>query len=230
VPLVATGNSPKHTVKILIVDQHILFREGLQSLLSREPDMEVVGQTGTVQGAVEQAVRLKPDVVLIDTCLRDGSGLEALRQIKAQQPETRVVILSEQDSNENLLEAFRTGTNGYILKDTPIESLVAALRALGRGEPILSRLLTRRIVEEYARLGYESSGGDVSLDNLTARELEVLRHVGSGASNREIAARLSISEHTVKAHVRNVFEKLRLEKRSQMVNVSRRYIVVPATR
>jgi DNA-binding NarL/FixJ family response regulator len=217
-------------VKILIVDQHVLFREGLQSLLSREPDMDVVGQTGSVHGAVELVVSLKPDVVLIDTCLRDGSGLEALKLIRAQRPECSVVILSDQDSNENLLEAFRSGTNGYILKDTPIESLVTALRALGRGEPILSRLLLRRIVEEYARLGYEGNGKDISLDALTARELEVLRHVGTGASNREIAARLSISEHTVKAHVRNIFEKLGLEKRSQMVSVSRRHIGGPSSR
>ncbi len=211
-------------MKILIVDEHVLFREGLQSLLSLEPDVEVVGQTSTLQGAIEQVANSKPDVVLMDIRLRDGSGLEALKSIKAKYPECNVVILSDQDSNENLFEAFRSGSNGYVLKDTPIENLVTALRALARGEPILSRLLTRRLVEEYARLGYEGNRGDISLDSLTARELEVLRHVGTGASNREVAARLSISEHTVKAHVRNIFEKLRLEKRSQMVSVSRRYL------
>ena len=217
-------------MKILIVDEHVLFREGLQSLLSLEPDMEVVGQTSTVEGAIEQVASSKPDVVLMDISLRDGSGLEALKSIKAKYPECSVVILSDQDSNENLFEAFRSGSNGYVLKDTPIENLVTALRALMRGEPILSRLLTRRIVEEYARLGHEANRGDISLDSLTARELEVLRHVGTGASNREIAARLSISEHTVKAHVRNIFEKLRLEKRSQMVSASRRYVSRISTR
>jgi DNA-binding NarL/FixJ family response regulator len=212
------------TVKILIVDEHVLFREGLQSLLSLEPDMEVVGQTSTVQGAVEQVASSKPDVVLMDISLRDGSGLEALKSIKAKYPECGVVILSDQDSNENLYEAFRCGSNGYILKDTPIENLVTALRALARGEPILSRSLIRRIVEEYARLGDEGNRGDILLNSLTARELEVLRHVGTGASNREIAGRLSISEHTVKAHVRNIFEKLSLEKRSQMVSIARRHL------
>jgi len=216
-------------VKILIADEHVLFREGLQSLLSREPDMDVVGQTSTVQATVEQVVNLRPDVILLDISLQDGSGLEALRSIKTQIPECSVVILSDQDSNENLFEAFRSGGSGYVLKDTPIESLVTALRALARGEPILSRLLTRRIVEEYARLGYQGNKGELSLESLTARELEILRHVGTGASNREIAVRLSISEHTVKAHVRNIFEKLRLQKRSQMVGMSRRYLSKPPT-
>jgi DNA-binding NarL/FixJ family response regulator len=217
-------------VKILIADEHVLFREGLQSLLSREPDMDVVGQTSTVQATVEQVVKLKPDVVLLDINLQDGSGLEALRSLKTQIPECSVVILSDQDTNENLFDAFRSGGNGYVLKDTPIESLVTALRALARGEPILSRLLTRRIVEEYARQGYKGNQVELSLDSLTVRELEILRHVGTGASNREIAVRLSISEHTVKAHVRNIFEKLRLEKRSQMVGMSRRYLSRPSSR
>jgi DNA-binding NarL/FixJ family response regulator len=215
-------------MRILIADEHVLFREGLQSLLSREPDMEVVGQTSTVQGTVDQAASLMPDMVLMDIRLRDGSGLEALKSIKTQCPECRVVILSDHDSNENLFDAFRSGANGYILKDTPIEKLVNAMRAGRPGEPILSRLLTRRIVEEYARLGHEDNLGDISLDKLTSRELEVLRHVGTGAGNREIAARLTISEHTVKAHVRNILDKLGLKKRSQMVSVSRRNAVGPS--
>ena len=192
--------------------------------------MEVVGQSNTVQGAVEQAANLKPDVVLMDIRLRDGTGLEALKLIKSQGLECSVVILSDQDLNENLFEAFRSGANGYVLKDTPVENLLAALRALGRGEPILSRLLTRRIVEEYSRLSHMGNLGPVSLDKLTLRELEVLRHVGTGASNREIAARLVISEHTVKVHVRNILEKLRLKKRSQMVSVSLRHAVGPLVR
>src|SRR5262249_35175399 len=159
-------------MRILIPADQLLFRDGLQSLLSQEPNMDVVGQTNTVHGAVEQAAAVQPDVVLMDISLRDGSGLEALRAINTQQLPCSVVILSDQDTNENLSEAFRSGAAGYILKDTPVESLLAALRAVGRGERILSRLLTPRLVQEYARLGYEGNVASVSLDSLTVRELE----------------------------------------------------------
>ena len=192
--------------------------------------MDVVGQTNTAQGAAELAANLDPDVVLMDTDLRDGTGLEALKVIKAQQLKCKVVILSDHEVNDSLYEAFRSGANGYISKDTPVESLLAALRALGRGEQILSRQLTRQIVEEFSRLGNDGNAGVLSLDGLTSREREVLRHVGTGARNREIAERLTISEHTVKVHVRNILEKLRVKNRSQLVSVSLRNAVGPSVR
>jgi two-component system NarL family response regulator len=209
-------------MKILLADQLVLFREGLQSLLGREPDMEVVGQTGSFLEAVEQAVQLEPNLVLTDLYLLDGSGLDLLRTIRTRHLGCRVVILSDHASNEHILEAVQSGANGYVLKNTPFDSLLAALRAVWRGEPLLSRPLIRQIVDQNFRHGDRDDLASVSLEVLTLRELEVLREVGAGHSNREIADHLVISEHTVKVHVRNILDKLRLNKRSQIISAARR--------
>ena len=209
-------------MKVVIVDDHLLFREGLASILAAGPDFDVVGHAGTAREAVEQAVRLQPDLVLMDVILRDSSGLEALRQILALRPECQVVMLSSIDSDEYLFEAFRSGARGYLLKSTSSTKLLKALNALKQGEPILSRQMMRRILDEFARLGKDDSANVLPTAHLTTRELEVLRHLGTGASNREIASRLVIAENTVKVHVRNLREKLDLKTRSQAANFAHR--------
>jgi DNA-binding NarL/FixJ family response regulator len=209
-------------MRVLIADRHVLFREGLERLLSGEPDFTVVGQASRRGEAVALAVELQPDLVLLDVELADGSGLEALREIMAQRPASTVVVLTHRDTDETLFAAFRAGASGYLNKDMPFASLLLALRRLRQGEPALSRAMTARIVQEFHRSGRAAAPGGPPLESLTARELQVLRHLGSGASNREIAGRLMISEHTVKVHVRNILEKLGLKNRSQAAHVARR--------
>jgi DNA-binding NarL/FixJ family response regulator len=209
-------------MKVLIVDNHLLFREGLASILGAGTDFDVVGHAGTCREAVEQAAKLQPDVVLMDMQLPDGSGLEALQQIVARRPECQVVMLTSVDSDEFLFEAFRAGARGYALKSMSSAKLVKALNALKQGEPLLSRQMMRRILEEFSRLGRNDGASILPTANLTARELEVLRHLGTGASNHEIAARLVISQNTVKVHVRNIREKLDLKTRSQAANFATR--------
>lgn len=208
-------------VTVLIVDEHVLFREGLERLLSGEPDFQVVGQVGWLREAVDKTAELTPDLVLLDTGLSNGSGLETLRAIMTQRPESNVVMLANEDSNEYLFDALRSGARGYLLKNLPFSKLLTALRSLRNGEPLLSRTMTKRIIEEISRLGQPLNLELSSLQMLTARELEVLRHIGMGGSNRDIAARLVISEHTVKVHVRNILEKLKLKNRSQAASIAR---------
>jgi DNA-binding NarL/FixJ family response regulator len=214
-------------MRVLIADRHILFREGLERLLSTEPDFEVVGQASRLGETVEQALRLAPDLVLLDVELADGSGLDALRQIMARRPQSTVVVFTNRDTDEYLFEAFRAGARGYLIKDTPFASLLTALRRLRQGEPVLSRAMTSRIVQEFYRSGRMAAPDGPALESLTARELQVLRHLARGASNREIADRIVISEHTVKVHVRHILEKLELKNRSQAANAARRAGLVP---
>jgi DNA-binding NarL/FixJ family response regulator len=154
--------------------------------------------------------------------LLDATGFDALKEIMSRRPESTVVMLTNRDTDEYLFEAFRSGARGYLLKDTPFATVLTALRALRHGEPVLSRAMTSRIVQEFYRSGKQVSPELSALDSLTARELQVLRQLGTGASSRDIATRLVISEHTVKVHVRNILEKLDLKNRSQAANVARR--------
>ena len=206
---------------VLIVDEHVLFREGLERLLSGEPDFQVVGQAGRLREAVDKAAELIPDLVLLDIGSSNGNGFDTLRAILKQRPGSNVVMLANEDSNEYLFDALRSGARGYLLKNLPFSKLLTALRSLHNGEPLLSRTMTKRIIEEFSRLGQPLNLELSALQKLTARELEVLRHIGMGGSNRAIAARLVISENTVKVHVRNILEKLKLKNRSQAASIAR---------
>jgi DNA-binding NarL/FixJ family response regulator len=214
----ASGGS----MKVIVVAGNILFREGLASILASKRGFEVVGHVGTVRAAVDASINLQADLVLMDVELPDGSGFEALREIVARRPGCSVVMLARNDSDDDLFEAFRSGARGYFLKSTPSAQLLKALEALAQGHPVLSRQMVRRIVEEFSRLGHNHRVSAPGLDQLTAREMEVLRHLAAGATNTEIAARLFISENTAKVHVRNIREKLRLGSRSQLVSFARR--------
>jgi len=219
----AQGPAPGGTLKVLIVDDHNLFREGLVSLLSSYPDISIVGEAGTVRGAIEKTLELDPDLVLLDISLPDGSGIDALRDILTQRPDIKVVMLTIHDTDELLLSAIRSGAAGYLLKDIPISKLVMSLRGLAQGEIALSRRMTTRIVEEFRRVGKtQELGNHNTTDVLTMRELEILQLLGTGATNQNIADRLVLSENTVKVHVHNILEKLNLRNRREAALYARR--------
>jgi DNA-binding NarL/FixJ family response regulator len=221
--LIQARTDGESRVKVLIVDDHVLFREGMLSLLSTVPDFSVVGQASTVQEAVSLSRDLQPDLVLMDIGLPDGSGLDALKAIIAHRPETAVVMLTIYEGDDFLFEAIRSGARGYLLKGTPFDKLVAALRRAHHGESVLSREMASRVVREFQRLGSYVQADPSTISVLTARELEVLRHIAMGASNSEIAEQLYISEHTVKVHVHNIFDKLQVKNRAQAAGFARRY-------
>lgn len=215
-------------MKIMVVDQHVLFREGLCSLLRDQSDMEVIGEAGSVQEAVETAANLGPDVILMEIGLSDGAGLEAMRTILSRQPDIAVVVLTTQESDELLLQALRLGAKGYLQKNTSTDILLASLRALERGEMAMSRRLMTKVVDEFSRTRSVRSNEHNELDALTYREVEVLSHLGLGVTNREIAERLFISENTVRVHVHNILDKLRVRNRREAGKLARRLRLVDA--
>ncbi|MBX5446638.1 MULTISPECIES: response regulator [Sphaerobacter] len=201
-------------ISLLLVDDHALFREGLASLLSYQPDFTVVGEAASGEEAVERARELVPDVVLMDIDLPGIDGIEATRRIKRQLPEVRVVMLTVYDDHERLFQSIKAGAQGYLIKNIRSAELLDQLRGLARGEAAISRRMAARILEEFARLErqaeiLEPDGG------LSPREVQVLELVALRLSNKEIAARLSISEHTVKNHLKNILAKLQLSSRRQ---------------
>jgi two-component system, NarL family, nitrate/nitrite response regulator NarL len=209
---------------ILIVDDHILFREGLAGLLRSQPDMIVVGECGTVHEAIETALQTKPDVILMDFSLPDGTGLDATRVILTELPDVQIIFLTVHDNDERLIAAMRAGAKGYLLKNLSVTKLLASLRALERGEAAISRTMMARILEEFAQSTPPTGPSSPSpLVGLTSREIEVLQELANGVTNQEIAARLYISENTVKNHIHNILEKLNLHNRREAIEFARKY-------
>ena len=198
-------------MKIVIVDDHVLFREGLAAIIGSEPDVEIIGQAGTVQEAIELVKISKPDMVLMDFGLPDGTGADATRAILQEHPKCKIVFLTMSEEDDDLLAAIRSGAKGYLLKNMQPAKLVSSLRSVQKGESALSRSMTLRLMEELART--KESQRPEGSPTLTRRELEVLRELASGLSNLEIAERLFISENTVKYHVHSILEKLNLSDR-----------------
>jgi DNA-binding NarL/FixJ family response regulator len=209
-------------MRILIVDDHILFREGLTGLLRSQPDMDVIGECGMLDEAICMALQVKPDVVLMDFSLPDGTGLEATRAILAELPETQIIFLTVHDNDERLIAAIRAGAKGYLLKNLSVSKLLASLRALERGEAAISRIMMARILEEFAQPHAPSNGSPSPLVGLTSREIEVLQELADGITNQEIATRLYISENTVKNHIHNILEKLNLHNRREAIEFARK--------
>jgi two-component system NarL family response regulator len=200
---------------VMIIDDHILFREGLASLLNNQIDFCVIGEAGTIRRAYQKLKEVDPDIVLLDIGLPDGDGLEALKVILQIRPNSKVVMLTVHEENELLFNAVRAGAKGYLIKDTPISHLLASLRAVERGEPALSREMMSRILNELSHLEVANNDHQVSWKALTSRELDVLVLLGKGSSNVQIAESLFISVNTVKVHIHNILEKLTLQNRHE---------------
>lgn len=215
-------------MNIVIVDDQLLFRQGLVNMVQSQPDMTVVGQAGSLHEAIKTVLGVKPDLVLMDLLLPDGDGLEAMKAILSHLPETRIIILTAHDSEDMLVLSFLNGAKGYLLKNTPISKLLVSLRAVYRGEIALSRAMTGRVLDEFTRVVTLTNHFHGNVNNLTARELEVLQLLGTGATNREIASTLFIAENTVKIYVHNIYEKLKLRNRREAMRFARRSGLVKA--
>jgi DNA-binding NarL/FixJ family response regulator len=207
-------------MKLLIVDDHILFREGLAAIIRPERDFEIIGLAGTVKEAVEMAAAAQPDMVLMDFTLPDGTGAEATRQILETHPKCKIIFLTMSEEDEDLLEAIRSGAKGYLLKNMQPQKLVVALRSVQKGESALSRSMTMRLMEELSRT---KKAEYPQAATLTHREMDVLRAIASGMSNQEIAKHLFISENTVKYHVHSILGKLSLTDRKEVTAYAREH-------
>jgi len=203
-------------MRVLLVDNHVMFREGLKILLSNETDIEVVGEAGTAREAVDLAFKLHPDLVLMDVNLPDESGLNIIEMVQMKRPDTHIVILANEDQDDLLVDAIRFGAKGFILKSLSIAKLLASIRGLERGEMALSRSLISRVLEKLVLLKVYPDRTLYGLDLLSKREREVLAFLARGETNREIAEHLFISENTVKKHVRSILEKLNQKNRNQV--------------
>ena len=201
-------------VRILLVDDQLLFRKGLRTLLEQQEDMEVVGEASDGLQAIEIVRTVAPDLVLMDIHMPVCSGVEATRMIKSEHPETKVVVLTVSDEDQDLFEAIKSGAEGYLLKDLRPEELFDLIRGVLRGETPISPAVAGKLLNEFRRRPWRDTSQTAGWD-LTARELDVLQLVTEGLSNAEIAARLYIVEGTVKNHLHNILEKLHLDNRLQ---------------
>jgi len=213
----------------MLVDDHALFRRGLDLVLSTEPDLEVVGEAGDGQEAVDRAGDLQPDVVIMDIRMPGLDGIEATRRIRAALPATKVVVLTVSDDEEDLFAAVRAGASAYLLKEVAIDELPATLRAVTQGQAFVTPTMAAKLLVEFTSLSRRLAAEHGHAPRLTDRELEVLRLVARGASNKEIASELVISENTAKNHVRNILEKLGVKSRMEAAMVAVREKLVDAT-
>jgi len=207
-------------MKIVIVDDHVLFREGLASIIRSEPDIEIAGMAGSVQEAVDLSDAVQPEIILMDFSLPDGNGADATRLILSQHPKCKIVFLTMSEEDEDLFEAIRSGAKGYLLKNMQPQKLVVALRSVQKGESALSRSMTLRLMDE---LSHSKKTDYPPETTLTHREMDVLRALASGMSNQEIAKHLVISENTVKFHVHSILGKLGLNDRKEVANYAREH-------
>lgn len=200
-------------MRILLAEDQTLLREATRRLLEIEPDLEIVGEAGDGEEAIELALRLAPDIVLLDMAMPCLNGVEVTRRIKEQQPQIAILVLSAYDYDAYVVAALEAGAAGYILKDVGADELVAALRTASEGEPTLHPAVTRRLLR---RLTHRMDAGMLP-ESLTERELDVLRAASSGVSNKEIGARLELSPRTVQIHMAKVFSKLNVASRTEAV-------------
>jgi DNA-binding NarL/FixJ family response regulator len=203
-------------IKVLLADDQSLVRAGFRMILRAEPDIDVVGEAADGREAVAKAATHRPDVVLMDVRMPEMNGIEATRQIAAGEGAPRVLVLTTFDRDEYVYEALRAGAGAFLLKDAPEHQLLAAIRVVAEGGSLFSPSVTRRLIEQFTARG-EPPVADAHLEQLTARELEVLRLVARGLSNAEISERLVVSEHTTKTHVASILQKLALRNRVQAV-------------
>ncbi len=200
-------------LRLLVVDDHEVVRQGLVAMLSRRPNFQVVAEAGTVAEAIEAARRFQPELVIMDVRLPDGSGIEACREIRSELPGTRVVILTSYPDEEAVFSAIVAGASGYLLKQVRGRDLVAALEAVGRGESLLDPAVTEKVLERVRRIA--TGGATDELAQLTSQEQKILLLVAEGKTNKEIAAEVFLSDKTVKNYVSSILSKLNLQRRAQ---------------
>ncbi len=212
-------------IRVLIVDDHALFRRGLEMVLDEENDIELFGQASDGAEATQRAAESLPDVVLMDIRMPKSSGIDACRTMKEAAPSTKIVMLTISDEEEDLFEAIRAGASGYLLKDIPLDEVAEAVRAVHGGQSLISPSMAGKLLTEFATLARrneEEPPQQVPAPKLTDREMEVLKLVAKGMNNRDIAKELFISENTVKNHVRNILEKLQIHSRMEAVMIALR--------
>lgn len=217
-----TAEAPE-AIRTLIVDDHALFRRGLEMVLEAEPDIELVGEASDGEEAVRVAGESLPDVVLMDIRMPRSSGIEACRALKEVAPSAKIVILTISDEEEDLFDAIRAGALGYLLKDIPLDEVADAVRAVYGGQSLINPSMAAKLLTEFAALARRDEDEppqQLRAPRLTDREIEVLRLVARGMNNRDIAKELFISENTVKNHVRNILEKLQIHSRMEAVMVA----------
>ncbi|HET7141701.1 MAG TPA: response regulator transcription factor [Candidatus Limnocylindria bacterium] len=214
----------REPIRTLIVDDHALFRRGLEMVLDSEPDIELVGEASDGAEAVEKAGESLPDVVLMDIRMPRSSGIEACRALKDVAPSAKIVMLTISDEEEDLFEAIRAGASGYLLKDIPLDEVADMVRAVDGGQSLINPSMAGKLLTEFATLARRAESEppqqQLPAPKLTDREMQVLKLIARGMNNRDIAKELFISENTVKNHVRNILEKLQIHSRMEAVMVA----------
>jgi DNA-binding NarL/FixJ family response regulator len=208
-----TEQSETRPLRLLVVDDHEVVRQGLVALLDRRERFQVVAEAGTVEEALDAARRFLPDLVIMDVRLPDGSGIEACREIRSELPKTRVVMLTSYPDEEAVLSAIIAGASGYLLKQIRARDLVTSLESVGRGESLLDPAVTEKVLERVRRMA--SGTYTDELAQLTAQEQKILQLVAEGKTNKEIAAEVFLSDKTVKNYVSSILSKLNLQRRAQ---------------
>lgn len=213
------------SIRILIVDDQPLFREGLRTVLTAEPDLEVAGEAGNGEAALTEARRLNPNVVLMDLRMPGLDGVQATRRMRLQTPSAAVLVLTTFDNDDQVFEALRSGAAGHLLKDAPPENIAEACRAVARGESVLQPSVAARVLAEFNRLSHTAARSlkPALIEPLSQREREVLRKLTEGMSNKEIGTALSLTEGTVKNHLTSIFSKLGVLDRTQAALMAREY-------
>jgi DNA-binding NarL/FixJ family response regulator len=217
------GSPAADPIRALIVDDHALFRRGLEMVLAAEDDIELVGEASDGAEAVQKAGESLPDVVLMDIRMPRSSGIQACRAMKEVAPSSKIVMLTISDEEEDLFEAIRAGASGYLLKDIPLDEVADVVRAVHGGQSLINPSMAAKLLTEFATLARrdaEERVEQVPAPKLTDREMQVLKLVARGMNNRDIAKELFISENTVKNHVRNILEKLQIHSRMEAVMIA----------
>ena len=210
------------TIRILLVDDQTLFREGLSTLLSAQPGIEVIGEAANGEEALRLAASLRPQVALMDLRMPVLDGVEATRRLRAAQPECQVIVLTTFHDDEDVFEGLRAGAVGYLLKDTSTEHLVEAIRAAARGESVLEPSVAAKVVAEFTRLSTHPAQLTQPLaEPLTERELEILRLLATDLSTREMAEQLVVSVNTIKTQIKNIYAKLNVHSREEALDKAR---------